>query len=251
MVIITMCGRYAVFTEEENQEIREIINDINERFKNEAVKASLGSCETSKYSERNILKGGEVFPTDIAPVITLNENNERVVNLFKWGFPHFKQPSGTIINARSESLDQKPTFSKLLLTKRCLIPASGFYEWKLSEDAFQERIPYIGDGKIEEKLVGKPTGKKDKYLIRCLDNSLFYMAGLYNVFCDSNGINYFAFVIITTDANREMSEIHNRMPVILNRDSQKIWMENDLKSIEKIKELLTPYKDPLIMRKVG
>ena len=120
MEVCAMCGRYAILTEEDNLEIRKIINEVNERFK-----------DTEEITK---MKTGEIFPTNTVPVNTADSYNEKVVNLFKWGFPNFKQTSGVIINARSESVEEKPTFRKILHSNRCLIPASGFFEWKLIED---------------------------------------------------------------------------------------------------------------------
>ncbi|MGI6777686.1 MAG: SOS response-associated peptidase [Acetivibrionales bacterium] len=200
-----MCGRFLLFDEAENEELRRIINEINKKY---------------NQDEYPKLKTGEIFPTNYAPVITAGNNN--TVSLFKWGFPNYKN-TGTIINARSETLEERPAFRKILLSKRCLIPASGFYEWK------------------------QTGSKKDKYLIQT-EKPLFYMAGLYNHFTDKNGIPFTAFVIITTDANREVLPIHHRMPVILERDSGKLWLESMVKDAL---NLLIPYQYPLKLTKIS
>lgn len=200
-----MCGRYAVFLEEENQEMRMIINEINERYRDDAHK----------------MKTGEIFPTNTAAVITADSKNNKVANLFKWGFPGFTQTGGVIINARSESLVEKPIFGKILQSNRCLIPASGFYEWKPSDS------------------------KKEKYLIRASGNPLIYMAGLYNTFTDKDGNPNTYFVIITTNANEQMTEIHNRMPAIIRNDKKDSWIDKN-KNVSEIINILTPYKDRLI-----
>lgn len=208
-----MCGRYALFTEEENQGIREIMNELNERYKEDIAK----------------MKTGEIFPTNYSPVITANEQGRIVYNLFKWGFPNFRQPSGVIINARSETIREKPTFRKLVNTSRCLIPASGFYEWKASDNTKK---------------------KKEKYIIRTSENALMYMAGLYSNCFDKNGLPFTGFVIITTEANEEMSTIHNRMPVILNKPEGSLWIKTKSKEINDIKSILRPYNDKLLIEKV-
>lgn len=204
-----MCGRYAIFTEEENMEIREIISQINERFKDESPK----------------MRTGEIFPTDTVPIITGDSKNRKAINLFRWGFPNFKQPSAVIINARSETLHEKPTFRNLLHTCRCLVPASGFYEWSKTSDQ-----------------------KKEKYLIRSSESSLVYFAGLYNKFIDKNGINTTRFVIITTQANEQMSQIHDRMPVILNGDSAIKWLSPEHTESA---SLLIPYRSQLTLSKTA
>ena len=233
-----MCGRYAIFTEEENEELREIINNINERYKDEPVKENLACDELSqiqkpnntytsevRYKENSAytqlslfpeepvradiyqvpsqMKTGEIFPTNIVPVITGVSGSKKNADLFKWGFPNYKQNSGVIINARCETLAEKPTFRKLLQNNRCLIPASGFYEWKTIEK------------------------HKEKYLIRPASDKLMYFAGLYNNFTDKNGIPFTSFVIITTEANSQMSQIHTRMPVILSSAEANGW-KNDI-----------------------
>lgn len=220
-----MCGRYAVFTEEENEELRGIINDINERYKQDAPK----------------MKTGEIFPTNTVPVITEPLGSKRIVNLFKWGFPNYRQPSGVIINARCETLHEKTTFKKLLTCGRCLVPASGFYEWKTAPQ------------------------HKEKYLIRPTGNELMYFAGLYNNFTDKNGLPFTSFVIITTEANSQMSQIHTRMPVILSNAEAATWItvgniENTsnigfdnstvISENAAITSILRPYSSELMFEKV-
>jgi len=211
-----MCGRYAFFTQEENQEIREIIEEINERYREEAPK----------------MKTGEIFPTDYIPVITASTDNKKNIKLFKWGFPNFKQPGKVIINARSETVHEKPTFRNLLFTQRCLVPASGFYEWKAAG----------------EKAA---AGKKEKYFIRTSKNGLMYMAGLYNSYIDKNGIPFTGFVIITTEANEQMSQIHDRMPVILSGPESEAWINTKYNRAEDVLNILKPYNGNLFIEKAG
>ena len=206
-----MCGRYVVFTEEENEELIEILSGIDQRYKNEARQ----------------VKTGEIFPTDTVPVITGGPGNSRNLHLFKWGFPNYTKSSAVIINARCETLNEKPTFRKLLATGRCLIPASGFYEWKAA------------DGR---------AGKKDKYLIRASASNLMYFAGLYGSFSDRTGILSTRFVIITTGANRQMSSIHNRMPVILDKPGAMAWISPSCTPED---SLLRPYGGELNIGRVG
>jgi len=194
----------------QNQEIRRIIEAINERYNKE---------EASK------LKTGDIFPTDYAPAIISSPAEKKALVLLKWGFPNYRSKS-IIINARQETLHQKPMFKDILFSKRCLIPASGFYEWK------------------------KNDNKKDKYLIRTKQPA-FYMAGLYNTFTDKQNTSFTSFVIITTNANAEMSAIHDRMPVILHKDEANKWLDYSNNDISQLNNLLAPYPDSLIFRKVG
>ena len=145
-----------------------------------------------------IVARGEIFPTNFAPVL-LNDGAAVV----RWGFPHWKG-SNVIINARSETALEKPTFRKSLLDRRCVIPASGFYEWKR------------GAGKT-----------KTKYFFRKPEEQKLYMAGFWNEFTDSSGTAFNAFTILTTAANDSVAPIHDRMPVILAPDEHNYWI-NDI-----------------------
>jgi putative SOS response-associated peptidase YedK len=207
-----VCGRFTLFTDEEYKEIRKIIRDIQADQVNNIVS----------------MKTGEIFPTNIVPVVTHDANNKRIINLFKWGFPNFNKQSGVIINARGETLEEKQTFKKILYSKRCLIPTTGFYEWKT-------------------------TGKnKSKYLIRPENHNFFYMAGLYNTFADKNGEFYTSFVIITTEANTEMSEIHNRMPILFTSENEyEGWIDNSLSKLSEIKFYIHPYGHRLSLENIS
>lgn len=156
---------------------------------------------------------GEIFPSDQVPVIT--QNNE--LKILKWGF-HFKNSSKTVINARSESIFEKPFFKKSLEKHRCIIPANSFYEWK-SENTI-----------------------KTKYKIGIKQSGLFSFAGIYGTFINKDNNTYEAFVIITTSANSEMSLVHSRMPVIFDREAEKIWLQNNA-DIHELLNMLKPYKD--------
>jgi putative SOS response-associated peptidase YedK len=198
-----MCGRF--YIEEDNIEFKKIINEISKRYKDGIAN----------------LKTGEVFPTDTVPVITGDGIGGRMVNLFRWGFPNPYKPGQLIINARGETVDQKPTFRKVLFSGRCLVPANGFFEWK------------------------KKGGKKDKYLIRSGRQEIFYMAGLYNTFAGKDGRPFAGFVIITTQANEQMAEIHDRMPVMFEGGDASLWLKRDITDTSVIRKLLVPYKTPL------
>lgn len=213
-----MCGRYAVFTDEGNEKLKNIIDLLAKSQKSDPA-----SMETSINIP--LMKTGEIFPTDLVPVITLDHENRKRVNLFKWGFPNYMKAGAVIINARCETLHEKPTFRNLLSTGRCLVPASGFYEWN--------------------KAAGS---KKEKYLIRASDSPLIYFAGLYGSFTDKSGIRSTRFVIITTDANAQVAQIHNRMPAIFTSRDAALWLTASPLSFDQI---LKPYEGLLIFTKVG
>lgn len=101
-----MCGRYTLFTEEQTEDIRNIIREVQE-----------------KQPENN-MKSGEIFPTNTAPILKA-EGGQLGADLAIWGFPKF-DGKGVIINARSETAEQKKMFRDSLLTRRCAIPSTGF-----------------------------------------------------------------------------------------------------------------------------
>ena len=203
-----MCGRFMLLSEGENSEIDEIIRNISEKYKNQSL----------------VVKRGDIYPTDLAPVVT-KQNNDKNFQLFKWGFPLYKGKNSLLINARGETLEEKITFKDLLRTKRCVIPASAFYEWK-------------------------PMGKnKNKYLIKPQAKDCFYMAGLYNTFIDLNDQPITCFVIITTAANEQMSSVHDRMPVIFSKPEEtEIWMDNSFYDFKLLKSLIRPYEEKLSLK---
>lgn len=183
-----MCGRYTVFTEEEIMEMIEIIAEVGKRF---------------GKSSMNALKTGEIFPTNLAPVMGMEENRI-AAKPARWGFPKWNG-KGQIINARAETALERPMFRKSIMERRCVIPSTGFYEWAHVE--------------------GKK--KKDKYLLRLPESSMLYMAGMTNIFKDASGNPFEAYCILTTAAVPSVARIHDRMPVILAADEQELWLKDD------------------------
>lgn len=135
----------------------------------------------------------DIYPSDQAPVIT-GYQNEFSAELFTWGFPGFDQKK-LIINARAETALEKRTFKESLLNHRCAVLAGGFYEW---------------------------NKQKEKYTFRRPDKGPCYLAGFYKEFQD--GIR---FVILTTDANESIKDVHHRMPLILNEAELDAWIFDD------------------------
>jgi len=140
-----------------------------------------------------------IAPGQKVPVI-VKQSPSQVVEM-TWGFrPHWAKPESEItpmINARIETLAVKSMFKSSLKSKRCLVPASGFYEWK--------RLPH--------------QSSKQPYYIHLKDQPLFAFAGLYD-----EG----TFTIITTEPVSIIKKIHNRMPVIINPDQEDAWLNPDL-----------------------
>ena len=136
------------------------------------------------------------------------------LSFFRWGLIPFwaKDPSigSKLINARAETILEKPSFKQSFKRRRCLVPADSFYEWKASE-------------------TGK---KKTPFRIFLKNQPIFSMAGLWDLWKSPAGEIVHSFTIITTTPNEMMIEIHDRMPVILAKEMEKFWLEasneNDL-----------------------
>ena len=186
-----MCGRYALDAD---------IDLLIERYK-------------AIIAEKEITTKSEIFPTDFQPIIT--ESDGRNIELAKWGFmPHYaKRP---LINARGETVHEKPTFRKSFLIGRCLVPATAFFEW-------------------EEK-----DNKKIKRKISVEDVTIFSMAVLYEDFISKEGNRFRAYTILTTDANTQMALIHDRMPVILSPEDEDKWLDPGQTDIGKLRKLIIP-----------
>ena len=167
-----MCGRYQ-FTAVESRELQEILRAVERNMERPA-------------------RTGEIFPTNEAVILT-EHGSEIAPSLCAWGFPGFGK-NRTVINARAETAAEKPTFRKSLEARRCVVPASGFFEW---------------------------DEKKEKHLFTLPNSKELYMAGLWNAFAGEPH-----FVILTTAANPSVAPIHHRMPVVLERDAVLPWLTN-------------------------
>ncbi|MGX7203054.1 hypothetical protein BCR22_11980 [Enterococcus plantarum] len=137
------------------------------------------------------VKTGEIFPTNTVPLLVGTPDHAIDVEAMAWGFHGFKK-SQSIINARSETVTEKKMFAKAFSSTRCVFPTSGFYEW---------------------------TQEKRKFFFREKDSEILYLAGFYKKFEDGN-----RSIILTTAANKSIAEIHNRMPVILEKDTIDRWL---------------------------
>lgn len=145
--------------------------------------------------------------------------------LVHWGLiPGWaKDPSigARMINARSETVDEKPSFRAALKRRRCLIPASGFYEWKATERG------------------------KQPYLIRPRDGGLMAMAGLWERWRGADGSEIDSCTILTTEPNELMATIHNRMPVLLDREDFPQWLGSGAdatrQELDQLRHLMRPY----------
>jgi len=169
-----------------------------------------------------------IASTQAVPVIRQHPKEPvRQVSLMKWGLvPHWsKDPSiaASTINAKSETAATKPAFRDPLKFRRCLIPADGFYEWK------------------------KTGAAKQPFCFEVNDGELFAFAGLWDGWKDRNGNWVKTCSILTTIPNAVTSAVHDRMPVILARESYDLWLDPGMINVLVISELLKPY-DARLMR---
>lgn len=177
-----MCGRYVVYTDAEYEDMRNIVRSVEHRL-----------------SIEEQLKTGEIFPKNLAPVLTQGNAMPMV-----WGFPRWNG-GGAVINARAETAVEKRMFRQSLFTRRLVIPSTGFFEW--------------------QRVKGRKL--KDKYLLRLPGTPMLYMAGMYNLYKLPDGREEARFVILTTEANESVSVLHNRMPVILAPKEIQTWLSNE------------------------
>ncbi|HHT66166.1 MAG: SOS response-associated peptidase [Caldicoprobacterales bacterium] len=158
----------------------------------------------------------EVFPSHKVPVV-VNQNKRELV-LMKWGFtaPYGK---GLIINSRGETVHSKPMFRRAFQQKRCIVPANAFFEWS------------------------RAGREKVKYRFRLKQSSLFSLAGIYEDFRDQEGMPCTAFSILTIQPNSLVSLVHDRMPVILPREQEGVWLDHTIRDMSLLQSLLQPYDE--------
>lgn len=163
-----------------------------------------------------------IAPTQMIAAVIDNER-ERELTEFKWGLvPHWAKDDSIgarMINARSETLIEKPSFREAFKKRRCIIPASGFYEWA-------------------------HTGGKGKqpFYFYLKDANVFGFAGLWETWADrETGEALETCTIITTAANQVLKPVHDRMPVILQRNDYDLWLDQSVKDTDRLQNLLVPY----------
>ncbi len=149
------------------------------------------------------------------------------IGSLKWGFtPNFKTDQKlNLINARAETLFEKPLFKNAALNNRCVILADGFYEWVQDKDKQPMRITTNGQ--------------------------IFLMAAVWNMSVDEQGAKVFSVAIVTTHSNDQMSKVHERMPVILKKEFVHTWLDNKIKDVEFLKSVLIPYENNLAIYPVS
>ncbi len=195
-----MCGRYTL---NRRQEEIEMAFDIEK-----VVADAVARCNVS--------------PTQKVPVV-LEREGERVLDGFRWGLIPFwtkeVNKSRPMINARAETIADKPYWKNCITRKRCIIPADGFYEWK------------------------KEGATKTPMFIHLSDSSVFGFAGLWDEWRSPDGEVVRTCSIITTAANHAIAPVHDRMPVILRSEQMGDWLDPKNMKVEEVVSLLQPRRD--------
>ena len=204
-----MCGRKTL-----TKDIQSIIEEM-----------AIESWDDSELYQLNY----NIAPTQTSPVIV--DKMGRHAMIMKWGLiPNWATDASIgskLINARAETLLEKPSFQHLVPTQRCVVLADGYYEWKRSNS---RAIPYY---------ICHPEKK------------ILPMAGLWDIWKNISGENLFSYTIITTMSNSDLKEIHHRMPVILDNKNIDPWIKVHNISVANAMSLLEPYKNELKFHQVS
>jgi len=169
-----------------------------------------------------------IAPTQDAPVVRAGSTGARETAMLRWGLvpPWAKDIAvgNRMINARAEGIEAKPAFREAMQARRCLVPATGFYEWK-----------------------GAP-GRKQPYAISTADRPLFAFAGVWETWKPRGGDAIQTFAIVTTDAAPAVAPIHDRMPVIVTPGDEDKWLAG---SVEDALSVLKPFAGAVNVRAVN
>jgi len=160
-----------------------------------------------------------IVPTQAIPVIREASDGSRRLTMMRWGLvPSWAKDIGDgLINARSETVNEKPSFRQAFRQRRCIIPANGFFEWMRVE------------------------GKKVPYYVRMADGAPMPFVGIWEAWLSPDGQVLETCAILTTAANATVAPIHDRMPVILHPDKFSLWLDRQVHDAERLSTLFAPY----------
>ena len=192
---MSVCGRYYIAEDDLSDELSWMIDELNRKKTPEGLKTS-----------------GEIFPSDIVPVLANSRKQDVQPFAMRWGYAF---PNGRpIINARAETAAQKPMFKDGMRQRRCVIPASHYFEWE------------------------RRGAARTKYAIRPAHADTLYLAGIYHLE-NHDGVIVPAFTILTRDAALGIAFIHPRMPVLLPADAAPDWLNPGYNAEEVVAAALT------------
>lgn len=189
-----MCGRYFINGDSE-AEVRRLIMNGGYPLRKRPGDVWPSGVDSDR-------RRGDIRPSEMAPVL-LRADDSLDLSDMRWGFISPKG-KGLLINARSETALQKPSFSDSVLRRRCVIPAAGFYEW---------------------------DQRKTQYSLFLSDQPVIFMAGCFRRYEDGE-----RFTILTTAANDSMADIHDRMPLILPERDLSDWLYEDGRTAELLRQ---------------
>ena len=189
-----MCGRYFIDGDDLPEELERILEELNR-----------------KNTPKNLKTSGEIFPSDVVPVLANSRRQDVQPFAMRWGYSF---PGGRpVINARAETAAEKPLFRDGMRQRRCLIPASSYFEWE------------------------RRDGQKTKYAIRPAGAEMLYLAGIYHLENHDGAVGP-SFAILTRSAAPEIAFIHDRMPVILPPDCARDWLKVENRADEVLRRAL-------------
>lgn len=187
----------------------------------EAVRSYFGVGNGPEFPPRY-----NIAPTQPVIILRLDYKGERELTLVRWGLvPSWvRKPAEftTLVNARAESAAEKPSFRAALRHRRCIVPADGFYEW-----------------------MGKP-GARRPHLVRLKEGGPMALAGLYEHWLGADGSEFESMAILTVPANRALSALHDRMPLVLAPDAFSQWLDCRSGTAVDILPLLQPAPEHLL-----
>ncbi|MBZ0140863.1 MAG: SOS response-associated peptidase [Pseudorhodoplanes sp.] len=197
-----MCGRYALISSPE------------------LIRRLLAYLDQPNFPPRY-----NIAPTQPVAIVRMVEGKRRFA-LVRWGLlPSWVKDPQTftlLINARAETINDKPAFRSAMKRRRCLVPADGFYEWKAE------------------------GGRKRPYFVRLKSGGPFAFAGLWETWIGPNGEEMDSAVIVTAPANRLLAPVHERMPVILEPARHALWLDGDHVDQKAAAQLLVPAREDLL-----
>ena len=184
----------------------------------EAVRATFGYATEAVFPPRY-----NIAPTQPVGIVRRDHSGVREFALVRWGLiPSWaKDPTklSTLINARSETAAEKPSFRGSLRHRRCIVPADAFYEWT------------------------GPAGAKQPHMVQAADGSILAFAGIWEHWLGADGSEVETVAILTCEANREMQAVHDRMPVILRSADHDLWLDCTSGSSVGLEGLMQPAGD--------
>jgi putative SOS response-associated peptidase YedK len=179
-----------------------------------------------------------VAPTTQRGVVRADLEGHRRMDILRWGLVPFwaKDPKKgpPLINARADTVAEKPSFRAAFRARRCLVPADGFFEWR--------GVPHNGslfDG-LEQAEAPKTAKSKQPVYFQLADRRPFAFAGLWERWQGPEG-ELESFTLITTQPNELVAPVHDRMPVILPEEAYALWLDPRQQDISKLMPLLAPY----------